>query len=81
MPARLKDITSALKDFNIRVERPTKGSHWKAIGPDGTVYPIPGSQRGEDGDRGRVHRRPLSRLRPRQAEVPKQALSEAATGS
>lgn len=41
MPARLKDIASALKDFNIRVERPTKGSHWKAIGPDGTMYPIP----------------------------------------
>jgi hypothetical protein len=41
VPARLRDLARALRKFGIVVERPKRGSHWKAVGPDGRVYPLP----------------------------------------
>jgi predicted RNA binding protein YcfA (HicA-like mRNA interferase family) len=41
MPARLSDIIATLKSYGIRVEKPNKGSHWKARNADGKVYTIP----------------------------------------
>jgi hypothetical protein len=41
LPARFRDIKRAVKEFGIRAE-PVKGSaHWKLIGQDGRVYPLP----------------------------------------
>jgi hypothetical protein len=42
VPARLRDVVRVLASFGIAVEPPRGGgSHWKATGPDGTVYTIP----------------------------------------
>jgi hypothetical protein len=41
MPARPRDIKRALEARGVRVDEPTKGSHWKAVGSGGKVYPVP----------------------------------------
>jgi len=42
VPARLRDLVRVLASFGITVEPPRGGgSHWKATGPDGTIYMIP----------------------------------------
>lgn len=42
MPARLRDLIRVLESFGITLEPPRGGGlHWKATGPDGTVYTIP----------------------------------------
>ena len=44
MPARLRDLARALRQFDVEVEKPRSGSHWKARGHrDGqpVTYPIP----------------------------------------
>jgi hypothetical protein len=42
VPARLRDLVRVLSSYGVTVEPPRGGgAHWKATGPDGTVYPIP----------------------------------------
>lgn len=44
MPARLRDLSRLLKQFDIQVVEPGKGSHWRAVGVrDGqrVTFPIP----------------------------------------
>ena len=40
MPARLADLTRALRSMGVNVEKPRSGSHYRAV-RGGTVYPIP----------------------------------------
>lgn len=40
MPARLRDIARVFEALGGSVEKPKKGSHWKAS-KDGVVYPLP----------------------------------------
>lgn len=40
MPARLRDLVRALAEHGIDVQKPKKGSHWRAV-RDGRTYPIP----------------------------------------
>jgi hypothetical protein len=42
MPARLRDVIRVVASFGVSIEPPRGGgSHWKAVGSDGTVYMIP----------------------------------------
>lgn len=41
MPARLKDIVRAIEKFGGRVEKPNKGSHWKAYSSTNKFYALP----------------------------------------
>jgi hypothetical protein len=41
MPARLARIVAVAESFGISVERPSRGSHWKAKKPGYRTYPIP----------------------------------------
>lgn len=44
MPARFRDLIRALAEFEISVEEPKSGSHWKAR-RGSIVYPIPAHNR------------------------------------
>ena len=52
MPARLGKLGKWAKQSNLRLEKPTSGSHWKFFGPDGAMYPVPSHNglRGEISD-------------------------------
>lgn len=41
MPARLGDIVRALGSLGVRVDEPSKGSHWKAQKAGCRVYTLP----------------------------------------
>lgn len=41
MPARLRDIVRALAALGIAVEKPNRGSHFKAVNAAGRKYSIP----------------------------------------
>ena len=41
MPARLRDIRRAAKDYGVEIAEPSKGSHWKCTRPGTRNYPIP----------------------------------------
>ena len=41
MPARLAKLANALGEYGVRVEKPKKGSHWKAKRDGDGTYPIP----------------------------------------
>lgn len=41
MPARLRDLARVLAEYGVQVKEPKRGSHWKAVGPDGKTYPVP----------------------------------------
>lgn len=43
MPARLRDIARACAYFDLIVERPSSGSHWKVKGDGARTYPVPAS--------------------------------------
>lgn len=47
MPARLSDIVRVLKDYEVAVEKPSSGSHWKATKEGSPTYPIPAHNAGK----------------------------------
>lgn len=49
MPARLRDLARVVEALGGRVEKPNKGSHWKAYNKDGRMYPLP-SHNGAKGE-------------------------------
>jgi hypothetical protein len=61
MPARLRDLARVVEALGGTVEKPTKGSHWKAYAPDGRMYPLP-SHNGPRGELDDEYIRGLARL-------------------
>ncbi len=44
MPAKFRDIIRVLREYDVQVQEPSKGSHWRALGTRNgrpTSYPIP----------------------------------------
>lgn len=41
MPPRLREIVKAVKQFDVEIEKPKSGSHWKARREGYQMYPIP----------------------------------------
>ena len=41
MPARLRDIVRALAELGVAIEKPNRGSHFKALSASGRKYSIP----------------------------------------
>jgi hypothetical protein len=43
LPARLRDLIRVFAEYGITVEKPRKGSHWKAVRNGTRCYPVPAS--------------------------------------